>query len=57
MFDTTLDRKSNNVDWLLKLAYDIGEASMVYASASTGSKSGNFNGVNGAPDEREFGQS
>jgi iron complex outermembrane receptor protein len=27
---------------------------MVYASASTGSKSGNFNGVNGDADEREF---
>jgi iron complex outermembrane receptor protein len=52
--DTTLDRSSDNVDWLAKLAYDIGDDSMVYASASTGSKSGNFNGVNGAPDEREF---
>lgn len=52
--DTTLDRSSDNVDWLAKLAYDLGEDSMIYASASTGSKSGNFNGVNGAPDEREF---
>jgi iron complex outermembrane receptor protein len=52
--DTTLDRSSDNVDWLAKLAYDIGDNSMVYASASTGTKSGNFNGVNGTPDEREF---
>jgi iron complex outermembrane receptor protein len=52
--DTTLDRSSNKVDWLAKLAYDIGHSSMIYASASTGSKSGNFNGVNGEPDEREF---
>lgn len=52
--DTTLDRSSDNVDWLTKLAYDIGESSMIYASVSTGSKSGNFNGVNGEPDEREF---
>jgi iron complex outermembrane receptor protein len=52
--DTTLDRSSDNVDWLAKLAYDIGDSSMIYASASTGSKSGNFNGVNGTPEEREF---
>ena len=52
--DATLDRSSDNVDWLAKLAYDIGDNSMVYASASTGTKSGNFNGVNGAPEEREF---
>jgi iron complex outermembrane receptor protein len=52
--DTKLDRSSDNVDWLAKLAYDVGDSSMVYASASTGTKSGNFNGVNGAPEEREF---
>jgi iron complex outermembrane receptor protein len=27
---------------------------MIYASVATGSKSGNFNGVNGTPEEREF---
>ena len=27
---------------------------MIYASAATGTKSGNFNGVNGTPEEREF---
>ena len=52
--DAKLDRSSNNVDWLLKAAYDIDEESMVYASVSTGSKSGNFNGVNGTVDQREF---
>lgn len=52
--DAKLDRTSDNVDWLAKLAYDIGDSSMIYASASTASKSGNFNGVNGAPEEREF---
>jgi iron complex outermembrane receptor protein len=52
--DAKLDRSSDNVDWLAKVAYDIGDNSMVYASASTGSKSGNFNGVNGPPDEREY---
>jgi iron complex outermembrane receptor protein len=52
--DTTLDRSSDNVDWLAKLAYDVGDNSMIYASASTGTKSGNFNGVNGTPDLREF---
>ena len=52
--DAKLDRSSENVDWLLKAAYDIGEESMVYASVSTGSKSGNFNGVSGTVDQREF---
>jgi iron complex outermembrane receptor protein len=52
--DDTLNRSSDNVDWLLKAAYDISDDSMVYASVATGTKSGNFNGVNGTPDEREF---
>ena len=52
--DDTLNRSSDNVDWLLKAAYDIGDDSMVYASVATGTKSGNFNGVNGTPEEREF---
>lgn len=52
--DAVLDRNSENVDWLLKAAYDVGDDSMVYASASTGTKSGNFNGVNGTVEEREF---
>ncbi|MEM1154273.1 MAG: TonB-dependent receptor [Pseudomonadota bacterium] len=52
--DAKLDRSSTNVDWLAKVAYDISDQGMVYASIATGSKSGNFNGVNGEPDEREF---
>jgi len=52
--DAKLDRASENLDWLLKAAYDIGEETMVYASVSTGSKSGNFNGVSGTVDQREF---
>ncbi|MDG2325193.1 MAG: TonB-dependent receptor [Halioglobus sp.] len=52
--DDTFNRSSDNVDWLLKAAYDLGDSTMVYASAATGNKSGNFNGVNGTPDQREF---
>lgn len=52
--DDTFNRSSSNVDWLLRAAYDIGDDSMVYASIATGTKSGNFNGVNGTPEEREF---
>jgi iron complex outermembrane recepter protein len=52
--DDTFKRSSDNVDWLLKAAYDLGDDTMVYASVSTGTKSGNFNGVNGTPEEREF---
>ena len=52
--NATLSRSSENVDWLLKLAYDVDDNSMVYVSASTGTKSGNFNGVSGTADQREF---
>jgi iron complex outermembrane receptor protein len=52
--DDTFDRNSDEVDWLLKVAFDVSDNSMVYASAATGSKSGNFNGVGGAPEDREF---
>ncbi|MCB1844142.1 MAG: TonB-dependent receptor, partial [Halioglobus sp.] len=52
--DTTLDRNADNVDWLLRLAMDIGMDSMLFASASTGTKSGGFNSVSGAADTREF---
>ena len=52
--DTTLHRNSDNVDWLLRAAWDIGDETMVFASAATGTKSGGFQSVNGAPDEREF---
>ena len=52
--DATLERRSINKDWLMKVAYDLDDNSMVYASASTGTKSGNFNGVNGPAISREF---
>ncbi|MEM1113330.1 MAG: TonB-dependent receptor [Pseudomonadota bacterium] len=52
--DTTLDRQTDNVDWLLKAVYDISESSMLYVSAATGTKSGGFNGVTGEPELREF---
>ncbi|GAB5453571.1 MAG: TonB-dependent receptor [Halioglobus sp.] len=52
--DTTLDRSTDNLDWLVRAAMDIGDDSMVFASAATGTKSGGFNSVNGAEDSREF---
>jgi len=52
--DAELSRSSDNVDWLLRAAMDIGDDSMVFASAATGTKSGGFQTVNGAADEREF---
>ena len=52
--DANLDRSSDNVDWMVRAAMDIGDDSMVYASAATGTKSGGFQSVNGTPDDREF---
>ena len=52
--DATLERSSVNTDWLFSVAYDLNDSSMVYMSASTGTKSGNFNGVNGPAATREF---
>jgi len=52
--DANLDRSSDNVDWMVRAAMDIGDDSMIYASAATGTKSGGFQSVNGTPDEREF---
>jgi iron complex outermembrane receptor protein len=52
--DATLKRSSENVDWLLRASMDIGESSMIFASAGTGTKSGGFNSVNGTPEQREF---
>ncbi len=48
-------RNSKNTDWMLKASFNINEDVMVFASASTGTKSGGFNGVNGSTrEEREF---
>ncbi len=52
--DTTLDRSSENVDWLIRASFDLGDATMLFASAATGTKSGGFNSVNGSPEQREF---
>ncbi len=48
-------RDSQNVDWMLKASYRFNEDIMLFASASTGTKSGGFNGVNGLTrEDREF---
>lgn len=52
--DAEFERSNKSTDWLIKGAYDLNEDSMIYASVSTGTKSGNFNGVNGAANSREF---
>ena len=52
--NATLARSTDNLDWLLKLAFDLNDSNMIYASVATGQKSGNFNGVGGPPSQREF---
>lgn len=52
--DANLDRSSDNVDWMIRAAMDIGDDSMIYASAATGTKSGGFQTVSGTVDDREF---
>ena len=52
--DANLDRSSDNVDWMVRAAMDVGDESMIYASAATGTKSGGFQSVNGTVDDREF---
>jgi iron complex outermembrane receptor protein len=52
--DTTLNRSTDNVDWLIRASMDIGDDSMIFASAATGTKSGGFQSVNGTPENREF---
>lgn len=52
--DDNFNRTSDNVDWLLSASMDIGDDTMVFATAATGSKSGGFNSVSGAADAREF---
>ena len=52
--DTTLNRSSDNVDWLIRAAFDLSYETMLFASAATGAKSGGFNTVNGTPEQREF---
>ncbi|MFT5711418.1 MAG: iron complex outermembrane receptor protein [Halioglobus sp.] len=52
--DAELDRSKDNVDWLLNASTDVGDDTMVFISAATGSKSGGFNSVSGTVDDREF---
>lgn len=50
----TFNRSSDNVDWLVRVSHDLNDDIMLFASASTGSKSGGFNSVSGAPEDRQF---
>lgn len=52
--DADLSRSDSDVTWLLSTSYDLDDDNMLYATVSTGSKSGGFNTVNGPPDTREF---
>tara|TARA_R110002072_G_scaffold21779_1_gene76855 strand:+ start:197 stop:2449 length:2253 start_codon:yes stop_codon:yes gene_type:complete len=52
--DERFSRESGNVDWLASVSYDLNPDTLLFASISTGTKSGGFNGVAGATDEREF---
>jgi len=52
--DANLKRSTDNVDWLLSASVDIGDDTMAFATAATGSKSGGFNSVSGAPEDRAF---
>ncbi len=52
--DASLDRETDNTDWLINLRYRPTDGTMIYASASTGTKSGGFNGVSGNAENREF---
>lgn len=52
--DAKFNRDGENVDWLVSLSRDIGDSSMIFATAATGSKSGGFNTVSGGVADREF---
>jgi len=53
--DADWKRSSQNVDWMLKTSYNLSDDAMLFASASTGTKSGGFNGVSGLTRaDREF---
>jgi iron complex outermembrane receptor protein len=52
--DDSFNRSSDNVDWLGSVSYDLSIDTLLFASASTGTKSGGFNGVAGEPGDREF---
>lgn len=52
--DDDFSRSKSKVNWLASTSFDIFEDTMLFGRASTGSKSGGFNTVNGTPEEREF---
>ena len=52
--DQSFNRSSDNVDWLASVSYDLNIDTLLFASVSTGTKSGGFNGVAGEPEDREF---
>ena len=52
--DQSFNRSSDNVDWLASVSYDLNIDTLLFASASTGTKSGGFNGVAGDLEDREF---
>jgi iron complex outermembrane receptor protein len=52
--DAKFDRSTDNVDWMLNASLDVGEDTMVFVSAATGTKSGGFNSVSGSEDQRAF---
>lgn len=52
--DENFKRSTDNVDWLLSASVDIDDDVMVFATAATGTKSGGFNSVSGAPEDRAF---
>jgi iron complex outermembrane recepter protein len=52
--DESFNRSSDNVDWLASVSYDLNTDTLLFASASTGTKSGGFNGVAGDSEDREF---
>ncbi|MCX2980920.1 TonB-dependent receptor [Halieaceae bacterium IMCC14734] len=52
--DASFERSKDNIDWLLRASADLGDDTMVFASAATGTKSGGFNTVSGSEEDREF---
>ena len=52
--DASFERSKDNIDWLLRASVDLGDDTMVFASAATGTKSGGFNTVSGSEEDREF---
>jgi len=52
--DDSFNRETDGFTWLASLTYFVNADTMIFASASTGTKSGGFNGVAGEGAPREF---